>query len=116
MRPGCARESVRPGLTAALLGRQPTLSGEAYELSTRSSSSPGGRRPLANVIVLLDAFFGNDHVIARTLTDAEGRYVFCNVPFLPGLTVTAGLDGFEKFVSTADLTGRSTVDLEMRRK
>jgi len=100
-------------LPAALVGRQPTLSGEAYELA---SGTVGGRRPLANVVVLLDASYGDDHVIARTLTDADGRYVFCSVPFLPGLTVTAGLSGFEAFVSSGDLTGRSTLDVEMRRR
>lgn len=97
-------------LPAALVGRGPTLSGQAYELST------GGRQPIANVDVFLDAYYGDDRLIARTLTDEEGRYVFCSVPFLPGLTVTASRNGFDHFFSSGDLTGRSTVDIEMRRR
>jgi hypothetical protein len=97
-------------LPAALVGRDPTLSGQAYELSSAV------RRPLANVDVFLDAYYGDNHLIARTLTDEDGRYVFCSVPFLPGLTVTASVVGFDAFFSSGDLTGRSTLDIELRRR
>jgi len=97
-------------LPAVLVSRTPTLSGQAYELAA------GSRRPLANVSVLLDAYYGDSRIIARTLTDEDGRYVFCSVPFLPGLTVTTSLFGFDDFFSSGDLTGRSTLDIEMRRR
>ena len=106
------RDESRLGahLPAVLVGRGPTLSGQAYELSS------GVRRPLVNVDMFLDAYYGEDRLIARTRTDEEGRYVFCSVPFLPGLTVTASLFGFVDFFSSGDLTGRSTLDIEMRRR
>ena len=66
--------------------------------------------------VFLDAYYGDSRIIARTLTDEDGRYVFCSVPFLPGLTVTTSLFGFDDFFSSGDLTGRSTLDIEMRRR
>ena len=97
-------------LPAALVGRGPTLSGQAFELVS------GARRPIANVDVFLDAHYGDDRLIARTLTDEEGRYVLCSVPFLPGLTVTASRNGFDYFFSSGDLTGRSTLDIELRRR
>jgi hypothetical protein len=97
-------------LPAALVGRGPTLSGQVYEISS------GGRRPLANVDVFLDANYGDERLIARTLTDEDGRYVFCSVPFLPGLTVTASSSGFDYFFSSGDLTGRSALDIELRRR
>jgi len=106
------RDESRLGahLPAVLVSRDPKLSGQAYELSS------GIRRPLANVSVFLDAHYGDDRIIARTLTDEEGRYVFCSVPFLPGLAVTTSLFGFDDFVSSGDLTDRSTLDIEMRRR
>jgi hypothetical protein len=97
-------------LPAGLNRMEPTLSGVAYETTSL------GPKPLDRVAVSLDTNSGGAHVIARTVTDAEGRYVLCGVPSMPGLTIVAGLDGFDSFVSSGDLNGRSVLDLELRRK
>src|SRR6185436_16427186 len=52
-------------LPAALNRQEPMLSGVAYELSS------GSRQPLEHVSVLLDTNYGGNHVIARTVTDAD---------------------------------------------
>lgn len=92
-----------------LSSQQPTLSGMVYEQSSN------GRLPLANTKIYLDGLDGLGLIIATTLTDNEGRYVLCSVPPIRGLIVQAALTGFQLFESKGDLTGVTTLDIEMRR-
>jgi hypothetical protein len=92
-----------------LMPRKPILSGVVYE------TTPTGRRPLPQAWVSLDPIQGLGLVIASTLTDADGRYVLCGVPYLPGLVLMVSRDGFESFQSPGDLTDRGSFDVEMRR-
>jgi hypothetical protein len=103
-------QQLGANLPTELLAQGPTLSGVAYE------QTPGGRRPVPNVWVTLDGLDGLGLLIADTLTDSEGRYVLCGVPHLPGLALVAAADGFELFEFYNGLVGRTTLDLEMRRK
>ena len=70
---------------------------------------------MPNVWVSLDGLHGLGILIAETLTDADGRYELCNVPHLPGLTIYASLTGFQLFEHSADLIGKQTLDIELRR-
>ncbi len=97
-------------LPADLRSQEPTLSGTVYEQTST------GRNPVANAWVSLDGLYGLGLLIADTLTDAEGRYVLCGVPQLPGLELLATADGFQLFEYSSDLIGRTTLDVELRRK
>jgi hypothetical protein len=100
---------LNANLPAALRSQEPTLSGVVFEVTAN------GPRRLANVWVTLDSLGGMGNLIADTVTDPDGRYVFCAVPHLPGVTVVAGLTGFDVYYSTGNLAGRTTLDIEMRR-
>lgn len=96
-------------LPEALRSQEPTLSGMVYE------QTPDGRRPVPNVWVSLDGLHGLGLLIAETLTGADGRYALCRVPHLPGLTIYASLTDFQLFEYSADLIGKQTLDIELRR-
>lgn len=96
-------------LPAALLARQPTLSGVVYEMTSE------GRRPLSNAWVTLDALWGLGLMVADTRTDDDGRYVLCNVPAIHSLAVVVGLTGFEIYEVAVPPGGPTTLDIEMRR-
>jgi hypothetical protein len=95
-------------LPADLQSLQPTLSGVVFE------QTPEGPRPLAGVRVELDAVHGLGVPIATTVTDADGRYVLCAVPYLPGLVLFASTAGFPLFEASVEPT-RTVLDIELRR-
>jgi hypothetical protein len=97
-------------LPAALQALQPTLSGVVFE------RTPEGSRPLADVLVALDGSAGVGGVpIARTVTDAEGRYVLCAVPNVPYLALFASAAGFPLFETSVD-PARAVLDIELLRQ
>lgn len=95
-------------LPAALASRLPLVSGVLYE------QTANGPRPVPNFWVTLDAFGGDGMMVADTLTDAEGRYVFCNVPHRPGLVIATGGGVFD--LAYADALNKTKVDVELKRK
>jgi len=97
-------------LPAELAAMAPTLSGVVYE------QTAAGRVPLASAAVELDGLFGLGLILASTRTDAEGRYLLCNVPQIRGLTIVAGLTGYELFYSSSELRGVATLDIDIRRR
>jgi hypothetical protein len=98
-------------LPGVLQAQQPTLSGVVYEQTL------GGRQPLANAWVTLDALGGMGVLIADTLSGSDGGYVLCGVPQTRNVTVVVGAPGYDLVdpYSSGDLTGRTTLDIEMRR-
>lgn len=97
-------------LPRELLDRTPTLSGIVYE------QTASGRRPVPNALLLLDAHGGDDLIVGSTRTDADGRYVFCNMSDLPELAIQVGSDGFDGY-TTPPRVGRLTMlDIELKRK
>ena len=90
-----------------LAGTPSTLSGVVYELTVE------GRRPVGGATVELDGLHGLGLVVARTLTDAEGRYVLCGVPSRESLYLFAVKSGYRLFES--DVAGVSILDIELRR-
>ena len=94
-------------LPAAFLSEAPLLSGVVYEMIA------GIRQPLANVGLELDGLNGDGLLLATTVTDSDGRYVFCSVPFEPRLYLFAYKDGYQTFgVSSPG----ATLDIEMKAK
>jgi hypothetical protein len=95
-------------LPPALMARTPTLSGMVYE------QTPNGKRPIAGALVGLDGFGGDGVVIADTLTDADGRYMFCGVPQREKTTLFVEVGGFEdRSFYFEEFEGRTTFDIEM---
>lgn len=87
-----------------------TLSGVVYEQTT------DGRRPVSGVSVSLDSLTGLGLLTADTVTDADGRYILCNVPQLPTLELDAVATAFDSTaVYGADLLGKTSIDIELRR-
>jgi hypothetical protein len=95
-------------LPAALASRLPLVSGVLFE------QTANGPRPVPNFWVTLDAMGGDGMMIADTLTDAEGRYVFCNVPHRPGLVIATGGGAFD--LANVDALNKTKVDVELKRK
>ena len=95
-------------LPDALLAETPLLSGQVFETTSE------GRRPLANVWLTLNGLYGDDVILARTLTDSDGRFIFCDVPYAPSLFLWASKDGYEDF-GRGNLEGPA-LEIEMRAK
>lgn len=98
-------------LPESLRFQESTLSGRVYELN------PDGRRvPVGEAEIALDSFGGEGFVLATTFTDADGRYALCAVPQLQGLFLSARAPGYALFGFGDGLIGRTTLDIELRRK
>jgi hypothetical protein len=95
-------------LPEALLEETPLLTGQVFE------TTADGRHPLANVWLTLNGLYGDDLILARTLTDSDGRFIFCDVPFAPSLFLWASKDGYEDF-GRGNLEG-AALEIEMRAK
>ena len=97
-------------LPAELLGRTPVLSGVVFE-----QAGDGNRTQLADVRVELDGLGGLGWVAATTMTDADGRYVLCDLGDDPSSYLFASKAGYRLFESKVTLGGNTTLDIELRR-
>jgi hypothetical protein len=93
-------------LPAALQADTPLQTGQVFE------TTGNGRRPLANVSLSLNGLYGDDLIFATTLTDSDGRFMFCGVPFAPSLFLWASKAGYDDF-SRGNLDG-SPIEIELR--
>ena len=98
-------------LPSALLAQTPTLSGFVYEVA-----EDGRRIPVRDARVELDGLFGLGFVAATTLTDANGRYVFCGLDGDASTHLYASKTMYALFEATARFGGNTTRDIEMRRR
>ena len=97
-------------LPAQLLADTPSLSGTVFETTAQ------GRQPVARARVELDMIFGMGDVSATTLTDAEGRYVFCGLGSHVSTYMYASKDGYRLGdVGTVSLNGNTVRDIELTR-
>lgn len=97
-------------LPPELAAQEPTLSGVVYETTAT------GRQPLSGVVLELDAFGGMGIVSALTMTDDEGRYVFCGLADQQSTYLFALRPGYRSFERTVALNGQNVeLDIEMRR-
>jgi hypothetical protein len=92
-----------------LASQGPTLAGTVYE------DTANGRVPVPNAWVSLDGLYGLGLMVADTLTDAEGRYLLCAVPQLPGLTLYVSAAGFPLVEIYDGLIGRASLDVVLKR-
>ena len=99
---------VGANIPAVLRSQSPTIAGMVHE------NVLGSRRPLANALVWLDAFDGLGVEIASTATDDQGRYILCGIPPIRGLVVGAALTGYGYYYSSGDITGLTSLDIELR--
>src|SRR5688572_30199946 len=103
------RQQLGSHLPPELLAHTPVLAGVVYEQAT------GGRTPLADVRVSLDSLGGLGFVAATTLTDADGRYILCGLADDPSTYLFAWKEGYRLFESSVNVTGNTTLDIELRR-
>jgi hypothetical protein len=104
------RSYLNGNLPAVLRAQTPTLSGVVYENTAQ------GRRPIPDAWVTLDGLGGMGVLVADTRSDAQGRYLLCNVPQTPSMAIVVGADGFAiKEVYHPELADKTTLDIEMRR-
>jgi hypothetical protein len=100
------------GMPASFSIVPPVLEGLVFE------ETPEGRQPIAGASVVLDFTGGMGWApSARTTTNAEGRYVLCNVVDATGLGFAAlvGRTGYaERFLETGIRPG-SPFDVELKR-
>lgn len=99
--------SLSDGRAPSITIGPPTLSGVVYE------TTPQGRRPVAGALVEFDWIM--DLVTATTRTDAEGRYVLCNLPF-GRVDVWALKPDYALRNEAVDFRGDMALDIEIRRK
>jgi hypothetical protein len=72
----------------------------------------GTRAPIPNAMVFLD------DTLASTITDADGRYVFCGIPRRPHEVAAIAAGGYDISKNPArkiDIVGDMTLDLELKR-
>ena len=98
-------------LPKELLRDTPTLSGVVFETTS------AGRRPLSDVALDLDGLYGIGVPTARTMTDSEGRYIFCGLGGETSTYLFARKGGYRGFEGTVELnsTSNTTFDIEFRR-
>ena len=98
-------------LPMELLRDTPTLSGVVFE------TTAAGRRPLSDVVLDLDGLGGMGVPTARTLTDSEGRYIFCGLGGEMSTYLFATKGGYRGFEGTVELNGTrdTTFDIEFGR-
>jgi hypothetical protein len=98
-------------LPAPFLAQTPMLSGFVYELA-----EDGRRIPVRDARVELDGLFGLGLVTATTLTDVNGRYVFCGLDGDASTYLYASKTTYSLFEATVTLGGNTTRDIEMRKR
>jgi hypothetical protein len=77
-------------------GAGPMISGVVYE------TTPQGRTPVQGIWAGLNVGFADDYLVAKTQTDASGRFVFCRVN-APVKMVVDGKAGVEFIPGTRDM-------------
>jgi hypothetical protein len=98
-------------LPADLAADRPGLSGQVFEVV-----ADGTHRPVAGARVELDMIWGMGDVSATTLTDADGRYVFCGLGGHQTTYVYASKGGYQLAdVGTVSLSGDTTRDIEIKK-
>jgi hypothetical protein len=72
---------------------------------------------LSDVALDLDGLYGMGVPTARTLTDSEGRYIFCGLGGETSTYLFARKGGYRGFEGTVELnsTSDTTFDIEFRR-
>jgi hypothetical protein len=98
-------------LPAQLLADTPIVSGLVFEVTAE------GRQPVAQAHLVLDLIAGLGDVSAWTLTDTEGRYVFCGLSGYSSPYLFASKAGYRPAdVGYVVLNGNNTVhDIELKR-
>ena len=76
-------------------------------------TTAAGRQPVANAGIELDGLDGLGLTIATTLTDSEGRFVLCGVPYSPRLYLFASKNGYE-LAGRGQLDGAGSLEIELR--
>lgn len=98
-------------LPAELAANKPSLSGRVFEVA-----ADGTRRPVDGARVELDMLWGMGDVSATTLTDGEGRYVFCGLAGHESTYVYASKGGYQLAdIGTVALSGDTVLDIEIKR-
>ena len=96
-------------LPPQLLADTPILSGLVYEVTAE------GRQPVAHARLVLDLIFGLGDISAWTLTDTEGRYVFCGLSGYSSPYLFASKTGYRPAEGTVVLNGNTVHDIELKR-
>lgn len=89
--------------------RSPKLSGRVYE-----TLEDGRQVPVAGARLAIDRF-GEGTIIATTLTDEGGRYVFCGLDGSPEPSLVATHEGYVGFGERVRVEGDTVRDVELRR-
>ena len=89
--------------------RSPKLSGRVYE-----TMEDGRQVPVAGARLAIDRF-GEGTIIATTLTDEDGRYVFCGLDGSPEPSLLATQEGYVGFGERVRVEGDTVRDVELRR-
>jgi hypothetical protein len=106
----------QPCLASALVDRDTTIDVQVFPVSSSTTppsaagpmitgfvyeTTPQGRNPLQGVWAWLEVGFGDSYVVAKTQTDAAGRFFFCRA----NASVRMGVSTYQEMEAAGYKTG-----------